>query len=353
MKKVKKIDWKKSIISQNASIKEAISNLDKTGLQIVLIADPVSYLFMGILTDGDIRRGILSGMRLDESVAPIIKSNPIVVSPGMNREAVLNLMQANEINHLPIVGAGKKIMGLHLWSTAFAPAPYENTMVIMAGGFGKRLRPYTENCPKPLLPIGDKPILEHIIQRAKQDGFKQFIISLHYLGDMIRDYFGDGSDLDVSIQYVEEHSPMGTAGALKLINPLPDLPIVVTNGDVLSDVHYSDMLEFHNSHQADATMAIKLHEWQNPYGVVKTDGVDLVGFEEKPVYHYQINAGIYVIEPSVIEYMLFVDGKSDMPSFFQQLGNRGKKTIVYPTHESWIDIGRPADYDFANTAELK
>jgi NDP-sugar pyrophosphorylase family protein len=233
----------------------------------------------------------------------------------------------------------------------FANAFRNNTMVIMAGGKGTRLRPHTDNCPKPLLPIGGKPILEHIIARAKVSGFHRFVISLHYLGDMIKAHFGDGTKLGVSISYIEETIPMGTAGALSLLRDRLSAPFVVTNGDVLTDIDYGRLLDFHMSYAAQATMAVREHEWQNPFGVVRTDGIDIVTFEEKPIVKSHINAGVYALNPAVIQLLSPID-YCDMPTLFSLAKENSLRTIAYPMHEPWLDIGRPSDFEHAQSLSI-
>lgn len=338
--------WRKTILSADAHLQHAIHNLDKTALQITLVASPEGVL-LGTITDGDIRRGLLRGLDMGSSVDAIIHRNPLVVPPHLSRDTVLQLMQANKIHQLPIVDEERHIVGLHLWDDLMVPRQRPNLMVVMAGGQGSRLRPHTENCPKPLLPVGGKPMLEHIIERAKAEGFQNFFIAVYYLGNMIEDYFGDGSRWGVHIDYLREESPLGTAGALGLLSPCPELPILVTNGDVLTDIRYGELLDFHCHHGAVATMAVRLHEWQHPFGVVHTKGVDIIGFEEKPVARSHINAGIYVLEPAAID-MLNEGEHCDMPTLFGRLQEGGSRTIVYPMHEPWLDVGRPEDYSLAN-----
>jgi NDP-sugar pyrophosphorylase family protein len=217
----------------------------------------------------------------------------------------------------------------------------------MAGGLGKRLRPYTENCPKPMLHVAGKPMLEHIIERARCEGFQNFILAVNYLGNVIEDYFGDGTNLQVSIDYIRESSPLGTAGALALLEQEPTQPIIVTNGDVLSDINYGEILDFHVRHDAAATMAVRLYEWQHPFGVVQTNGVDIVGFEEKPINRTHINAGIYTLSPKVLKHIK-PDTALDMPSLFEDLQAEGKRTVAFPMHEPWLDVGRPDDLALAN-----
>jgi NDP-sugar pyrophosphorylase family protein len=267
----------------------------------------------------------------------------------MTRETVMQIMIANKIQQIPVVNEQRHIVGLHLWDEITTPPVRPNLMVIMAGGMGTRLRPHTENCPKPLLPVAGKPMLEHIIERAKLEGFRHFVLAVHYLGYMIEDYFGNGARWGVRIDYLREESPLGTAGAIGLIDQRPDRPFLVSNGDVLTDIHYGELLDFHCRHAAAATMAVRLHEWQHPFGVVRTEGVDIVGFEEKPITRSHINAGVYVLEPKSLE-LLQPGEHCDMPTLFARLQENAARTIVYPMHEPWLDVGRDDDLKRARAA---
>jgi dTDP-glucose pyrophosphorylase len=338
--------WRKAVLGIDMTLKNAIRNLDESGLQIILVVSADGTL-IGTITDGDIRRGLLRGLDMNSPIDSIIHREAMVVPPQVSREMVLHLLQVNALNALPVVDESRRVVGLHFLKGLLAPVHRPNLMVIMAGGQGRRLRPHTENCPKPMLPVGGKPMLEHILERAKAEGFLHFIFAIHYLGHMIEDYFGDGSRWRVRIDYLREESPLGTAGALGLLNPRPDAPFLVSNGDVLTDIRYGELLDFHCRYGAAATMAVRLHEWQHPFGVVRTKGVDIVGFEEKPVARTHINAGIYVLEPSSLN-VLGDGGPCDMPTLFSRLQDRSARTIVYPMHEPWLDLGKPDEYEQAN-----
>jgi len=340
--------WRKSLLPVTATLQEGIRSLNDTALQIALVVSPDGTL-LGTLTDGDIRRGLLRGLDLNTSIDAIIHREPLVVPPHLGRDTVLQLMQANKIRQLPVIDEDRRVVGLHLWDALMIPGQRRNLMVIMAGGEGTRLRPHTANCPKPLLPVGGKPILEHIIERAKAEGFLHFVLAIHYLGHMIEDYFGDGSRWQVRIDYLREESPLGTAGAIGLLDPRPDVPFLVSNGDVLTDIRYGELLAFHCRHGASATMAVHLHEWQHPFGVVRIKGVDIIGFEEKPIARSHVNAGIYVLEPDTLE-ALSAGERCDMPTLFGYLQERTRRTIVYPMHEPWLDIGREDDLERAHTS---
>jgi NDP-sugar pyrophosphorylase family protein len=301
----------------------------------------------GTISDGDIRRALLKGLDLNSPITNVIHRKALVVPRELDRDLVKRLMVANKIHQIPVVDDCHHLVGLHLWDELTNPGVRPNLLVIMAGGKGIRLRPHTENCPKPLLLVAGKPMLEHIIERAKLDGFTRFVLAIHYLGHMIEAHFGDGARLGVQIEYVKETSPLGTAGALGLLNPKPDDPFIVTNGDVISDIRYGELLDFHIRHSAVATMAVRVHEWQHPYGVVQMKGVEIVGFEEKPITRSHINAGVYALDPNALN-VLAIDEHCDMPALFERLQAKAQHTVAYPMHEPWLDVGRPDDLLSAN-----
>lgn len=338
--------WRKALMPSTGTLQDAIRNLDDSGLQIALVVSTDDVL-IGTITDGDIRRGLLRGLTLSSSVDTILHREPLIVPPSLGHDTVLQLMQANIISALPVVDERRRVVGLHLLNKLIAPLQLPNLMLIMAGGEGRRLRPHTESCPKPLLPVAGKPMLEHIVERARSEGFVRFAISVHYLSHMIEEYFGGGERWQAKIEYLRETSPLGTGGAIGLLNPRPDAPFVVSNGDVLTQVRYADLLDYHIRHMASATMAVRMHEWQHPFGVVRTDGVDIIGFDEKPITRSHINAGIYVFEPDAID-MLNPNEPCDIPTIFARLRAHGQRTVVYPVHEPWLDLGATQDYMAAN-----
>jgi dTDP-glucose pyrophosphorylase len=340
-------DWSKAILPLNSNIGQAIKCLDESKIQIVLVCEKNDIL-VGTITDGDIRRGLLNGLNLQSSISFIIKYDAFVATPPISREIATKLMYANKIHQLPIVDETRRVLGLVLLDHFFdLPKQRNNTIVIMAGGKGIRMRPHTENCPKPMLAIAGKPILEHIIERAKSNGFFNFIIAVHYLGHMIEDYFKDGSKWDVKISYVREKSPLGTAGALGLISPKIKSSFIVTNADVITDIDYGELLDFHILNNSTATMAVSIHDIQQQFGVVKTNGLDILSFEEKPIIQSKINAGIYVLSPEALN-LLEVDCFCDMPDLFTRVKYNNQRTVAYPLYERWRDVGRPEDLDKIN-----
>ena len=334
--------WLNTILPQSATVEKAIQVLNETGLKIVLVADE-DFILLGTVSDGDIRRSLLNGLTLSNSIETVLNSNPIVIEEGLSSESALTLMTENKIQQIPIVDKKGKLSGLYLWDEISKKPKKPNLMVIMAGGMGTRLYPQTENCPKPMLTISGKPILEHIINRAKSEGFTEFVVSIFHLGNIIEEFFGNGEKFGVKITYLREESPLGTAGALGLITNVPDSPFIVTNGDVLTEIKYGEFLSFHNSHKMLATMAVRVQEWQNPFGVVDVKNYEVVGYDEKPIARDYINAGIYAFNPEVLN-MFEKSQKIDMSSFLQTFLNNGNQIAAFPIHEQWLDVGRPSDF---------
>jgi dTDP-glucose pyrophosphorylase/predicted transcriptional regulator len=338
--------WRDSIVKINTPIKIAIERLNKVGIKIALVLDE-NFRLLGTISDGDFRRGMLSGLTLEDTVEKIMNKNPRTVNEGTSRLEILKLMNDTKILQIPIVDRNNFVIGLHLWDDISVQAKYSNIMVIMAGGKGSRLHPQTENRPKPMLLVAGIPILEHIIKRARSQGFNHFIIAINYLGQIIEDYFKDGHKFGVKIEYLHEDVPLGTAGALSLLSHKPERAFIVTNGDVITDINYSDFLEYHTVQNAAATVAVHTHEFQIPYGVVQINGLEVESYEEKPIVSSLINAGVYALDPDILD--LITEPKfRDMPELLDISRELKKKVIVYPLHESWIDIGRPIDLEIAN-----
>lgn len=333
-------------LGESSTIFEVIDNINANELQVCFIVNTKKNL-LGSITDGDIRRGLVSGHALESKASAIMNKSPISISVNKTNSEAKLLMEKSEIKHLPVINDENVLCGIHLWDEVNEIKEIENTMLIMAGGFGKRMMPLTEKKPKPMLEVSGKPILEHIILNAKSQGFKNFVLSVYYLSESIIDYFGDGSSLNVNIDYLKEEEPLGTAGALSLLNLSTDLSFVVTNGDIMTDVNYANLLNFHDLNNSDATMAIKKYELQNPFGVVKTDGLEIDAFEEKPIQVTFVNAGIYAVNPKNLKY-LEKNKYCDMPDFFMSLKKHACLITAFPIHETWSDLGKPKDLSKAN-----
>lgn len=340
-------NWESVTLPLESSFSDALRTISKGGYQVALVTNRDGKL-SGMITDSDIRKALLRNIDLDQGVADIMNSSPLIVPPELDENEARVIMNLNNFFHLPIVDQNGRLIGLHVADQLYSPEIREETFVIMAGGRGKRLMPLTEKIPKPMLPVKGKPILEHIILNAKSEGFVKIAVSVNYLAEKIINYFGDGEKYGVDISYIREDKPLGTAGALaNLPTHLTRNACVVTNADLITEVSYVDLLLQCHREKADGLMAVRVQEWQNPFGIVKTKGNSIVGIEEKPVYRQQVNAGIYVISPSLLDLL----GKGvycDMPDLFTRALGLGMNLKVFPIHESWIDIGRHSDYESVN-----
>ncbi|MDA8100060.1 MAG: nucleotidyltransferase family protein [Nitrospiraceae bacterium] len=276
-----------------------------------------------------------------------MNSAPTTVSAEEDKSEILALMRQKQLYQIPIVTNQGTLVGLEILDDIIQVPKRDNIVVLMAGGMGVRLRPLTNDIPKPLLKVGGKPILETILENFIEYGFRRFYISVNYKAELIVDHFGDGSRWGVEIKYLYEEQKLGTAGALGLLPEKTDLPVVVMNGDVLTKINFKHLLDFHKEHNAKATMCVREYDFQVPFGVVKLDNHRLVSIEEKPLHRFFVNAGIYVLEPQSMEFIprnVFFD----MPTLFSTLNNHQQETSVFPIREYWIDIGRLDDFERAN-----
>jgi dTDP-glucose pyrophosphorylase len=339
-------DWTKTLVTPETSIRDTIGKINDSALQIALVVDSGKVL-LGTVTDGDIRAGILKGVSLDAAVQTIMHRQPSVARPGEDRESILSMMKVKRIHHIPVVDREGRLIGLETLDALIKPAPRDNIVVLMAGGLGTRLRPLTDERPKPLLSIGNRPILETIILNFIEYGLSRFYIAVNYKAEMVIDHFGDGSRWDVSISYLHEKQRMGTAGALGLLPEKPSQTLLVMNADLLTKVNFANLLTYHAKHNAKATMCVREYDFQVPYGVVNLDDHRLVSIEEKPVKRFFVNAGIYAMEPDVLD-LVPQDTFFDMPQLFEQLVKRKKhEAAVFPIREYWMDIGQMNDFERA------
>lgn len=336
-------NWEKVVLSPEHSVRDALAVINEEALRVCLVVDHEQHL-QGVVTDGDIRRAILNNVALTQSVTAVMNPIPITVSAKMARTELLELMRERSILSLPVIDEAGRLIGLETWEQAAQTPNYDNPVFIMAGGFGTRLRPLTDNCPKPMLKVGDKPILETLLSQFLKAGFKNIYISTHYMPEQITDYFGDGSAWGANIRYVHEETPLGTGGALGLLPAdIPALPLIMINGDVLTTVDFNRLLDFHNKYQPVATMCVREYDYQIPYGVISGDGHRILEMQEKPIQRYFVNAGIYVVSPE-----LFMNVPSqeriDMPTLLEQQIARQDEVLMFPIHEYWLDIGRMDDF---------
>jgi dTDP-glucose pyrophosphorylase len=341
------------LITRSSTVRELMTLMDRCALGIVLVVDEQRRL-EATITDGDVRRAILSGIQLDQPIGKLLamrKDNgrngrPITAPIGTTPEALRQLMADYRIRQIPLLDAEERVVDIALESDYLVDSSLALDGFIMAGGYGKRLMPLTEKCPKPMLPVNGKPILEHLVSKLRAAGIHHVNISTHYLAENIIDHFHDGKDFGVNIEYVGEDQPMGTAGALAKVT-VGDLPLLVVNGDILTSIDFRAMLEFHREHSADMTVAVQQYEVQIPYGVITTDGVNAVRIVEKPTLRNFVNAGIYLVQPSVCK-MVPPDRTFDMPDLITSLISAQKHVICFPIHEYWLDIGHLEQYERAS-----
>jgi dTDP-glucose pyrophosphorylase/predicted transcriptional regulator len=339
-------DWLNLLLKKDNQISEAIEILNNEKPRIVLVVDENNKL-IGTITDGDIRRALIKGCSLDSYVKDIMNSNPRTASTEENDPIINERMRKHNLMQMPILDKDLTLVGLKTLRSIGELKQYDNPVIIMAGGYGKRLLPLTEETPKPLLKVGTKPILETIIEQFINYGFHNIYISTHYRAEMLREHFGNGDNFGVKISYLHEEKSLGTAGSLGLLpKNLPDIPILLMNGDLLTSVNYVDLLDFHKVQKGLATACVRKFDMQVPFGVVETENFKINKITEKPVLNFFVNAGIYVIEPALAN---LLDGKSymDMPFFLQNRIQQGDKINMFPIHEYWLDIGRMEEYEQA------
>lgn len=338
--------WQDIMIQGSIPLKQVIRILDDSALQIVLVVDEKGSL-CGTITDGDIRRAILKGLTLDEPAQAIMNRSPTVANRSSTRESIIAVMRQKRLHHIPVVDDQHRVVALETLDELIQTGARGNAIVLMAGGLGSRLSPLTDECPKPMLPVGNRPLLQTIIESFIEYGFHRFFLSVNYMADLVEDYFRDGSEWGIKIEYLRENERLGTAGALSLIPEREHEPLIVMNGDVLTKVNFQRLLDFHVRQRAMATMCVREYDFQVPYGVVRLQDQHILGIDEKPIQRFFVNAGIYVIQPDAID--LITTGQyTDMTTLFESMIEQKYETVVFPIREYWLDIGQISDYDRAN-----
>ncbi|MEC1178875.1 nucleotidyltransferase family protein [Metasolibacillus meyeri] len=337
--------WEKVQVTKKQTLLDTMKIIEESSLQFAVVVDEGGQL-VGTVTDGDIRRGILRGEGLDVSISSVMNATPTSAKCGDKIHKYKQLMHSKRLKQLPIVDERNKVVDI-LFADKLNVSSNKNTVILMLGGLGTRLRPLTNDIPKPMLKVGNKPILETIVEGFKQYGYTNFIFSVNYKKDVIQDYFQHGEAFGVSIEYVEENKRMGTAGALSLIKRRPTEPFFVMNGDLLTQINFDQLMQFHIENDSMATMCVREYEYQIPYGVIETDGASLINIKEKPIHRSFINAGIYVLNPAVFDYI--PEGQFyDMPTLFEQLIAEDRRISAFPIHEYWLDIGQIEEFKRAD-----
>ena len=337
------------LVPPTLSIEQAVDVLDKGGVGLLIIVDESRNL-LGVMTDGDHRRAILRHVKPEEPCISIATKNPVIAPAGISPAAALDIMDHSRpflVNQITLVDDDGKVAGLVLRSDLITSEETPISAMVMAGGFGLRLRPMTADTPKPMLPVDGKPVMEHVLNHLKQSGIKRINVTTHYRPEKITDYFGDGKAMGLDIKYVPEERPLGTGGALGLLEPSND-PLLVVNGDVLTGIDFSAMIDFHREHAAEMTVAVRRFDVSVPFGVIDSEHGYATKISEKPTLNFFVNAGIYLLQPSVQN--LITPGEAfDMTDLIDRLLKAKRPVATFPMREYWLDIGQPADYERAQS----
>lgn len=338
-------------LSINSTIKDALQTINNGGLQIAIVVDENDSL-VGTVTDGDIRRGLLNGLDLNSNINLIVHKSPSTANVGDTKESILKIALAKKLHKIPLIDELGKLVGIEDIEDIIKPASKTNKVILMVGGLGTRLRPLTQDTPKPMLKVGNKPILQTIVEKFAEYGFVNITMCVNFNAGIIKDYFGDGKEFGVNIDYILEQKRMGTAGALSLLKERPNEPFFVMNGDLLTNVNFEHIFNYHTLNKATATMCVREYDYEVPYGVVKMNDNKIVEISEKPVQKFFVSAGIYMLSPEILD-LIPQNEFYDMPTLFEKAISKGKNVISFPIHEYWIDIGRLEEYQKANEEYAK
>lgn len=337
------MEFKNLFVKPHLTIDAALNKLEQASHKILFVVKEDTTL-LGTVTDGDIRRAILKHVSLEKPIADIMNSTPVFLQGPVKREEALRFMKNHDVTHIPVLNNDHSILDIIVRGDFTKVERVNDTaVVLMAGGLGTRLMPLTKDCPKPLLPLGKKPILQTIIENFQARGFNNFYISLNYLGHQIEEYFQDGAEFDCNIQYLREDRRLGTAGALSLLPESVNTSFIVMNADLLTKLNFNNLLDFHRANNAALSVCVREYEFQVPYGIVKTEDTKILSLEEKPIYSFFVNAGIYIVEPGVLE-SVPKDVYFDMTDLIDILIKHNKNICSFPIKAYWRDIGRHEDY---------
>ncbi len=338
-------DLEQILVSSACSLRDAVQRIDRSGLGIALVVDPTGRL-LATVTDGDVRRAILAAIDLDAPVQALLgrseRPSPLTAPAGTAPETAIRLMHEAGVRHLPLVDEGGRVVDLLRLGDVEPDLVAPVTAVVMAGGFGTRLRPLTDETPKPLLPVGDKPLLHLILDQLREAGVRKVRVTTHYRAEQIAQYLGNGDAFGLEVRCIAEEQPLGTAGSLGLVDAAEE-PLLVINGDILTRLDFRKFVAFHLEHAAAMTVAVRRYEFEVPYGVVETDGVDVLAISEKPTLRVFVNAGMYLVDPR-LRGLLPPRERCDMPDLIRLAVAAGQRVVTFPLHEYWLDVGKHGDY---------
>lgn len=334
------------LVKESTSIHEVLQIIDKSSKQLAIVVDDQKKL-LGTISDGDIRRALLKNISLSESVKNIYFKSPTVASINDSKEEIISICKMKKLHQIPIVDNYGNVLGLEILNELISKEKKTNKVILMVGGLGTRLRPLTEKTPKPMLKVGNKPLLQTIVEKFAEYGYTNIMMCVNYKSHIIQEYFGDGSEFGVSIEYILEEQRMGTAGALSLLKEKPTEPFFVMNGDLLTNVNFEHLDNYHSANNSMATMCVREYDFQVPYGVVSMENSKIISIEEKPTHKFFVSAGIYMLSPEILKYIP-ENEFYDMPTLFEKLISENENIISFPLREYWLDIGRIEEFEKAN-----
>lgn len=338
------------LVEPTATIRCAIATIDETGKGISLVVDKDRRL-LATITDGDIRRAILDGINIDNEISLLMtrktadRQKPLLATQELSDLELVALMDEHKLRHIPVVDAHHRVVRLAIREDLCPNDDLPVAAVIMAGGFGTRLKPLTDDTPKPMLKIGGTPLLERTVERLRKSGVRNISLTTHYLPEKIQSHFGNGSEFGVNINYFAEDRPLGTAGALSML-PVTTEPLIVLNGDILTGVDFNELVRFHHEHEAVLTVGVRQYEFKVPYGVIEANQGVVQGLQEKPRFEFLVNAGIYLLDPAARDHIPEND-RFDMTDLIESLLQSGQKVVTFPVVEYWLDIGQLDDFQRA------
>lgn len=334
------------LVKESTSILKVLEIIDRSSKQLAIVVDEQNKL-LGTISDGDIRRALLKNISLNDSVKDIYFKTPTVASINDSKEDIINICKIKKLHQIPIVDKDGNLIGLEILDELISKEKKTNKVVLMVGGLGTRLRPLTDNTPKPMLKVGNKPILQTIVEKFAEYGYTEIVMCVNYKSHVIQEYFGDGSEFGVSIKYILEEQRMGTAGALGLLKDKSTEPFFVMNGDLLTNVNFEHLHDYHLANNSMATMCVREYDFQVPYGVVNIENSKILSIEEKPTHKFFVSAGIYMLSPEVLEYIP-QHQFYDMPTLFEKLIGENENVVSFALREYWLDIGRIEEFEKAN-----
>jgi dTDP-glucose pyrophosphorylase/CBS domain-containing protein len=338
----------KIMVSPGATIRDAIEAIDAGAVEIALVVDEERRL-LGTITDGDVRRAMLRGTTLESPISGVTHEDPVTAAADASREQLLRLMTERGVEQIPLLDGEGRVVQLAFIREIVAESPdSDSPVVVMAGGEGERLRPLTEETPKPMLDVGGRPLLETVLGQVRDAGFSRVMIAVRYRAEAIEEHFGSGAEHGLDVSYIKEDAPRGSAGAITLAREQLDRPFILINGDLLTKVNLGALLRFHREEENALTVGVRQFKLQIPYGVVELEGTEVKRLEEKPTMEVFVNAGVYAVSPEAVALVPDEREVLNMTDMIDLALEAGVRVGSFPIREYWLDIGHLSDYERAD-----